>query len=95
MAWRLDRRTDLVLNLHLRPSGKPEKVAPQIGLYFTDEPPTLHPMLVQLEHDDAIDIPAGAREVVVEDELVLPVAVDVLAVYPHAITCRRKARHPA
>jgi tetratricopeptide (TPR) repeat protein len=41
-------------------------------------------MLVQLEHDGAIDIPAGAREVVVSDELVLPVAVDVLAVYPHA-----------
>ena len=84
MAWRLDRRTDLVLNLHLRPTGKPEKVAPQIGLYFTDEVPTLHPMLVQLEHDAAIDIAAGARDVVVTDELVLPVAVDVLAVYPHA-----------
>ncbi|HEY6546820.1 MAG TPA: cytochrome c, partial [Vicinamibacteria bacterium] len=61
MAWRLDRRTDLVLNLHLRPTGKPESVVPRIGLYFTDEAPTLHPMLLQLEHDGALDLPPGAR----------------------------------
>jgi Flp pilus assembly protein TadD len=84
MAWRLDRETDLVLNLHLRPSGKPENVAPLIGLYFTDEAPTLHPMLLQLEHDGAIDLPPGGKEVAITDELVLPVAVDVLALYPHA-----------
>ena len=84
MAWRLDRDTDLVLNLHLRPSGKPESVAPLIGLYFTDEAPTLHPMLLQLEHDGAIDLPPGTKDVTITDELVLPVAVDVLAVYPHA-----------
>ena len=84
MAWRLDRHTDLVLNMHLRPSGKPEMVQPVIGLYFTDTPPTRHPMLVQLEHDGALDIPAGAQTFVVTDEYTLPVDVDVLAVYPHA-----------
>jgi tetratricopeptide (TPR) repeat protein/mono/diheme cytochrome c family protein len=84
MAWRLDRRTDLVLNLHLRPSGKPERVRPEIGLYFTEQAPTRFPMLLQLEHDGALDIPANEREFVVTDELTLPVDVDVLAVYPHA-----------
>jgi Flp pilus assembly protein TadD/mono/diheme cytochrome c family protein len=84
MAWRIDRGTDLVLNMHLRPTGKPEPVTPTIGLYFTDEPPTQKPMLVQLEHDGAIDIPAGSTDFAVTDELTLPVAVDVLAVYPHA-----------
>ena len=84
MAWRLDRHTDLVLNMHLRPSGKPEAVQPTIGLYFTDTPPTLRPMLIQLEHDGALDIPAGARGFAVTDELTLPIDVDVLAVYPHA-----------
>ena len=92
MAWRLDRATDLVLNMHLRPSGKPERVAPQIGLYFTDEAPTLHPMLLQLEHDGAIDLPAGARDIVVTDELTLPVDVEVLAVYPHAHYLGREAQ---
>jgi tetratricopeptide (TPR) repeat protein/mono/diheme cytochrome c family protein len=84
MAWRLDPGTDLVLNLHLRPSGKPETVAPAIGLYLTDEVPTLHPMLLQLERDGALDIPPGANDFVVTDEYELPVAVDLLGIYPHA-----------
>ena len=40
MAWRVDGDTDLVLNLHLQPSGKPEVIRPVVGLYFTDTPPT-------------------------------------------------------
>ena len=84
MAWRLDEGTDLVLNMHLQPSGKPEPIRPEVGLYFTDEPPTRFPMLLQLEHDGAIDIPAGERHFVVSDHYVLPVDVEVLGVYPHA-----------
>jgi Flp pilus assembly protein TadD len=84
MAWRLDPGNDLVLNMHLKPSGKPEAVQPEIGLYFTDVKPTRFPMLLQLEHDGALDIPPGATDFVVTDELELPVAVDVLGIYPHA-----------
>jgi Tfp pilus assembly protein PilF len=84
MAWRVDGQTDLVLNLHLQPSGKPEVIRPVVGLYFTDQAPSRHPMLVQLEHDGAIDIPAGARDFAVGDRYVVPVDVDVLGVYPHA-----------
>src|SRR4029079_10336404 len=32
LAWRLDRNTDLVVELHMQPSGKAEQVAPSIGL---------------------------------------------------------------
>jgi Flp pilus assembly protein TadD/mono/diheme cytochrome c family protein len=84
MAWALDARTDLVLNLHLQPSGKPEVIRPKVGLYFTDTPPTRFPMLLQLEHDGAIDIPPGAADFVVTDQLTMPVDVEVLGVYPHA-----------
>ena len=84
MAWTIDERTDLVLNLHLQPSGKPEVIRPVVGLYFTDTPPTRFPMLLQLEHDGAIDIPPGAAEFAVTDHYELPVDVDVLGVYPHA-----------
>ena len=84
MSWRLDPGTDLILNLHLQPSGKEETIQPVIGFYFTSQPPRLHPMLVQLENDGAIDIPPGAREVTVTDHLTLPIGVEVLAVYPHA-----------
>jgi tetratricopeptide (TPR) repeat protein len=84
MPWRLDEGNDLVLNLHLKPTGKPETTRAQIGLYFTDKPATQHPMLLQLENDAALDIPAGDSAFPVEDSLKLPVAVDVLGVYPHA-----------
>src|SRR5271156_2349450 len=84
MPWRLDPGNDLILNMHLKPSGKPEIASAQIGLYFTGQPPSKHPMLLQLEHDAALDIPAGEKNFVVEDGLRLPVDVEVLGIYPHA-----------
>ena len=84
MAWTIDEHTDLVLNLHLQPSGKPEVIRPAVGLYFTDTAPTRFPMLIQLEHDGAIDIPPDAPDFVVTDQFALPVDAEVLAVYPHA-----------
>jgi len=84
LSWRLDPGNDLVLNAHMQTTGKPESIRPSIGLYFTDKPQTRFPMLVQLEHDGAIDIPAGDRDFPVSDDFKLPLDVDVLAVYPHA-----------
>jgi len=84
LAWRLEKGTDLVLNMHLQPSGKPEVIQPTIGLYFSDQPPSRYPMLLQLERDGAIDIPAGKKDFVITDEFKLPLDVDVLGVYPHA-----------
>lgn len=84
MALRLDKGTDLILNAHLQPSGKPETIQPTLGLYFTDKPATKHPILLQLENDRLLDIPAGEEHFVVSDEFTLPVDVDVLAIYPHA-----------
>ncbi len=84
LAWRLDPGDDLVLNVHMQPSGKPEQVRPSVGLYFTDRPQTKFPMLVQLEHDGVLDIPAGDADFLVTDDFRLPVDADVLAVYPHA-----------
>jgi Tfp pilus assembly protein PilF len=84
MAWRVDPSTDLVLNLHLQPSGKPEEIRPAVGLYFTEVAPTRFPMLVQLENDGALDIPAGKTDFVVTDHYDVPVDVEVLGVYPHA-----------
>jgi len=84
MALRLDAGTDLVLNIHLQPSGKPQWIQPSLGLYFTDRPATLYPMLVQLENDRKIDIPAGAKDFIVTDEFTVPEDVELLAIYPHA-----------
>src|SRR6267378_1503846 len=81
---RLDKDTDLVLNMHLQPSGKPEKVQPNLGLYFTEQPARLFPLLLQLENDRQLDIPPGEKRFLVTDEFTLPVDVDLLAIYPHA-----------
>lgn len=84
MAWRLDPGTDLILNLHLQPTGKAESIQAEIGIYFAAHPPTRFPMLVQLEHDGAIKIPPGSKTFTVADSLTLPTDCDVLAIYPHA-----------
>ncbi len=83
-ALRLDPENDLVLNAHLQPSGKPESVQPTIGIYFTDEPAKRFPVLLQLENDRALNIPAGENNFVVTDEFMLPESVELLALYPHA-----------
>jgi Tetratricopeptide repeat len=83
-AWRLDPGNDLVLNAHMQPSGKPEQVRPSIGLYFTDKPSTRFPMLVQLEHDGALNIPPGDRDFLVSDDFKLPMDVYLMGIYPHA-----------
>ena len=84
MALRLDKGTDLILNTHLQPSGKPEIIQPSIGIYFTPHAATKFPMLLQMENDAKLDIPAGERNFVVTDDFTLPVDVDLMAIYPHA-----------
>jgi Flp pilus assembly protein TadD len=84
MALRLDKGTDLVLNTHLQPSGKPEVIQPSIGLYFTPHSATKVPMLLQLENDVKLDIPPGKKDFLVSDQFTLPIDVDLMALYPHA-----------
>lgn len=83
LAWRLDPGTDMVLQLHMLPSGKPEVIQPTVGLYFSDEPPTDHLYHVSL-HNDFIDIPAGEQQYTLSNAYTLPVDVDVVSIYPHA-----------
>lgn len=89
MAWRLEPGSDLVVQLHLQPTGKPERVQAMVGLFFTDDPPSTTPVRLRLG-SETIDIPAGAREYVVSDRYVLPVSVDVAAVQPHAHNLARR-----
>lgn len=84
LAWELDPGNDLVLNAHIMTMGMPMQVKPSIGLYFTDKPPNRFPLLIELEHDGALDIPPGARDFTVSDDFKLPLDLDVLAIYPHA-----------
>lgn len=83
LAWRLDPGTDLVVQLHMQPSGKPEPVQPVIGLFFSDRPPTRTPSILRLG-SQGIDIPPGEGAYEVRDSYTLPVDATLLAVQPHA-----------
>lgn len=82
-AWRLEKGSDLVLQMHLRPSGKPETVQPSVAFYFSDKPPTRKTFKICLT-SLTIDIPAGEPLYVVEDQFVLPSDADLTAILPHA-----------
>ncbi len=84
LAWSLDPGNDLILNTHMRPTGKPEQIRPVVGLFFSDKPQTKFPMLVQLEHDGNLNIAPGVRDFPISDDFKLPLDVDVLSVVPHA-----------
>jgi len=83
LAWRLEPGSDLVVQLHMQPSGAVEEVKPSIGLFFGRDPPRHTPTILRLG-SQSIDIPPGERRYVIKDAYTLPVDVDVLAVQPHA-----------
>jgi tetratricopeptide (TPR) repeat protein len=83
LAWTLEPNSDLVVQLHLVPGGKPEQIQPSIGVYFTDDPPTRTPVMMRLSNQ-RIDIPSGDAQYIASDSFVLPVDVEVLALQPHA-----------
>lgn len=83
MPWRLEPESDLVVQLHLQPTGKPEPVQVSVGFFFTDAPPSRMPLGLRLG-SETIDIPAGDATYEIRDSYVLPVDAQVLAVQPHA-----------
>lgn len=94
MPWRLESASDLVVQLHLQPTGKPEPVQVSIGLFFTATPPSGAPVGLRLG-SQSIDIPAAESRYVVSDSYRLPVDVDVLAIQPHAHNLARDVRGQA
>ena len=80
MPWPDD--ADLVLNLHLHPSGKPETERSSVGIYFTDEPPRRSLVDLMLI-DRKIDIAPGDRAFRTHDECELPIDMEVLSIFPH------------
>ncbi len=83
LSWVLEPDSDLVLQLHMHPSGKPEAVRSAVGFYFTSQPPTQTAFRINLQRY-TIDIPAGAKDYSIENRYVLPVDVDLLRILPHA-----------
>jgi tetratricopeptide (TPR) repeat protein/mono/diheme cytochrome c family protein len=91
MCWRLEAGSDLLLQMHLRSSGKPEEVQPEVAFFFSQRPATRIPVMLRLSRQD-IDIAAGERSFRVSDAYVLPVDAEVHAVQPHAHYLAREIR---
>jgi len=91
LAWALEPGSDLVVQLHLQPSGAVEEVLPEIGLYFTDRAPAKTPTILRLG-SQGIDIPPGEARYVIRDSYLLPVDVQLLATQPHAHYRAREIR---
>lgn len=90
-AWPLAPSSDLVMMLHLRPSGRVEQVQATVALYFASAPPAHIPVMVRLTRQD-LRIVAGSTDRVVGDEFVLPVDVDLYTVQPHAHYLAKRMR---
>jgi Flp pilus assembly protein TadD len=83
IAWPLQPRSDFIVQMHLKPTGRPETVKASIGLYFTSKAPAIHPVLLRLG-SRTIDIAPGDRSYVLTDSYTLPTAAKALSIYPHA-----------
>ena len=83
LAWTLEPGSDLVVQLHMQPSGAAEEVLPEIGFYFSDRPPERTPTILRIG-SQGIEIPPGESNHVIRDSYELPVDVHLLAVQPHA-----------
>lgn len=75
--------SDLVIQEHYHPSGKPEQEQSTIGLYFCKAQPSK--VLVSMPRGSrAIDIPAGDKDYRLHDHFVVPQQVTLEGIIPHA-----------
>jgi hypothetical protein len=79
----LRKGSDLVLQIHYHPNGKPETDRSMVGVYFTKKPATtVVGGLAIMNH--RLYVPAGEkRQVVTAESEKLPVDVNVIGIGPH------------
>jgi hypothetical protein len=86
IGYRLPRRADLLLQIHLHPSGKVEKDRSRIGLYFAKasagRPRSMSRVPLVLG-TLMIDVPAGESSYRLASEITLPESVTLTSVLPH------------
>ncbi len=82
-VWPLPDAGDLVVQLHVQHSAKPERIAPKIGLYLTNGLPKELPVRLGLVAQQ-IELPPHSTNQLVARSLTLPGAARLLSVMPHA-----------
>jgi mono/diheme cytochrome c family protein len=88
LAYFVPAGADVVLSVHFHPTGKAEREASKIALYFARRPPTKPFLIVTLPPYSGafkgINIPPGATQYTVTDSFVLPADARAFAVSGHA-----------
>jgi hypothetical protein len=88
VALALPKGSDVILQMHFHPTGKPETEQSTVGIYFADRAPERRLWSVQVPalfgFGAGIDIPAGRKDFTIEDSITLPVDVRVFWIAAHA-----------
>jgi mono/diheme cytochrome c family protein len=88
IAQPLPAHSNLIVQLHLHPSGKVEHEHGRMAIYLAKEPPRKRLNSLQVPpmfgFAMGIDIPPGEKRYTIKDSLVLPVNVDAHGVRGHA-----------
>jgi mono/diheme cytochrome c family protein len=82
VAHTVKQGSDLVIQIHYHPSGKPETDQSSIGLTFADAPQ--HGLAGMIAGTRMIDLPAGDAHHEVKDWLLVPEDADLIGIAPHA-----------
>jgi len=89
IPWLVTPGSDLVIQVHMNPSGKRESFRCEVGVYFSENAPKVLPTKIKLSSLN-IDITPGDSRYEIHDEFLLPGDADVTRVLPHAhYLCRR------
>ena len=88
LAMALPRGSDIVMQTHFHPSGKPETEQAELALYFADEPPSKQLVTIQVPamfgFGANISIPPGEKNYRVSDSFTIPVDTQVVGIGGHA-----------
>lgn len=88
LAWLLPKGSDLVIQVHYHPTGKPAEDRSAVGFHISEKPTarpwTIVPVPPFFGILNGISIPAGEREYIKQNSMVLPVDVEAIAVNAHA-----------
>ncbi len=83
----IKKGSDLVVQIHYHPSGKPETDTSSIGLTYGEAPKRGRTSILMVDRD--IDIAPGDANYLVKSSVTLPRDVEMSSVFPHAhLLCR-------
>jgi hypothetical protein len=88
LALNVPKGTDLVIQYHFHPTGKPETEKSVVGFYFAKKAPERKLVSIQLPPAYSLfaglAIPPGEKDYVVRDSYTLPMDLDAVGVGAHA-----------